>query len=123
LQLYFRLDAGIKNWSLNRQEQGSAPFNGHWEGKLMEQFLPLILSAVGGTVLGPIISKVAGGSGAGGIIGGIVGGIGGHFGADAAGLSGLMGSGFMGHIQSLLEGGVGGGVLGTVLGMVMKSRD
>ena len=49
----------------------------------MEQYLPLILSAIGGTVLGPVISKLTGGSGTGGIIGGILGGIAAHYGLDA----------------------------------------
>tara|TARA_R110000772_G_scaffold107266_2_gene209530 strand:- start:435 stop:719 length:285 start_codon:yes stop_codon:yes gene_type:complete len=93
----------------------------------MEQYLPLILSAVGGTVLGPIISKLVGGSGTGGIVGGIIGGIGAHFGLDAAGVQvlGDVAAGAtspMNIINSLLEGGVGGGVLGVIAGMVMKNR-
>ena len=93
----------------------------------MEQYLPLILSAVGGTVLGPIISKLVGGSGTGGIVGGIIGGIGAHFGLDAAGVQvlGDVAAGAtspMNIINSLLEGGVGGGVLGVIAGMVMKSK-
>ena len=86
----------------------------------MEQYLPLILSAVGGTVLGPVVSKALGGGGTQGLIGGILGGVGAHFGADAAGIGGLLGdSALMGHIQSLLEGGVGGGLLGLIAGKVL----
>ena len=93
----------------------------------MEQYLPLILSAVGGTVLGPIIAKLTGGSGTGGIVGGIIGGLGAHFGLDAAGVQvlGDVAAGAtspMNIINSLLEGGVGGGVLGVIAGMVMKSK-
>tara|TARA_R110000782_G_scaffold21964_3_gene58617 strand:+ start:1651 stop:1935 length:285 start_codon:yes stop_codon:yes gene_type:complete len=93
----------------------------------MEQYLPLILSAVGGTVLGPIISKLVGGSGTGGIVGGIIGGLGAHFGLDAASIQ-VLGDAAAGAtspmniVNSLLEGGVGGGVLGVIAGMVMKSK-
>ena len=93
----------------------------------MEQYLPLILSAVGGTVLGPIISQLVGGSGTGGIVGGIIGGLGAHFGLDAAGVQ-VLGDAAAGAtspmniINSLLEGGVGGGVLGVIAGMVMKAK-
>jgi len=89
----------------------------------MEAYLPLILSAVGGIVLGPSVSKILGGSGTGGILGGIVGGIAAHYGADAAGISNLLGdAGIMAMLGNVLEGGVGGGILGAVLGLVMKSR-
>ena len=93
----------------------------------MEQYLPLILSAVGGTVLGPIVSKLTGGSGTGGIIGGILGGIGAHYGLDAANVQ-VLGDAAAGAtspmniINSLLEGGVGGGVVGVVAGLLMKSK-
>jgi hypothetical protein len=93
----------------------------------MEQYLPLILSALGGTMLGPIVSKIAGGSGAGGIIGGIIGGIGAYYGLDAAGIQ-VLGDATSGAtapmniVNSLLEGGVGGGVIGVIGGMIMKSR-
>ena len=86
----------------------------------MEQYLPLILSAVGGGVFGPLVAKILGGSGTGGLLGGIIGGVGAHFGADAAGVGNLLGDGIMAHIQDLLEGGVGGGILGVIAGMVMK---
>lgn len=92
----------------------------------MEQYLPLILSAVGGTALGPIIAKLLGGSGTGGILGGILGGVGAHFGAQQAGidvgsmLGGGEGMGAMNIVGDLIQGGVGGGVLGTIAGMVMK---
>lgn len=93
----------------------------------MEAYLPLILSVVGGTVLGPIISKVLGGSGAGGIVGGLIGGLGAHFGLDAAGMEPLLGAGTsatnpMNMLNSVLEGGVGGGVLGIVSGLLMKGQ-
>jgi len=93
----------------------------------MEQYLPLILSAVGGTVLGPIFSKLTGGSGTGGVIGGILGGIGAHYGLDAANVQ-VLGDAAAGAttpmnlLNSLLEGGVGGGVVGVIVGLLMKSR-
>lgn len=89
----------------------------------MEQFLPYILSAVGGTVLGPILSKVLGGKGAMGIVGGLLGGLAGGYGMDAAGVQMLGGSGMMDAINNLLQGGIGGGVLGGILGLITKSRD
>jgi len=86
----------------------------------MEQFLPLILSAVGGGALGPIVSKFLGGGGTQGLLGGLLGGVATHFGADAASIPALLGDGaLMGNIQSLLQGGVGGGVLGLIAGKVM----
>ena len=50
----------------------------------MEDIVPLILSAIGGLVVGPLVSRLTGGGGTGGLIGGIVGGIGAHYGLDAA---------------------------------------
>lgn len=89
----------------------------------MEQFIPLIVSALGGTVLGPIVSRLVGGSGTGGVLGGILGGVAAHYGADAAGLGPILGdTALMGHIQSFLEGGVGGGVLAAIAGLVMKKK-
>lgn len=89
----------------------------------MEQFLPLILSAVGGGALGPIVSKVLGGGGTQGLVGGLLGGVAAHFGADAAGIQGLLGNSMvMGAIQSLLQGGVGGGVLGLIAGKVLGNK-
>jgi len=86
----------------------------------MEQFLPLILSTVGGGVLGPIVSKVLGGGGTQGLLGGLVGGAATHFGADAANIPAMLGDGaLMGNVQNLLQGGLGGGVLGTIAGKVM----
>ncbi len=93
----------------------------------MENLLPLILSAVGGVVLGPILTKVTGGGTTGGLLGGIIGGLAAHFGLDAAGIQVLgdaaaSSTAPMNIINSLLEGGVGGGVLGIVAGMLMKSK-
>ncbi len=89
----------------------------------MEQYIPLIVSALGGTVLGPIISKLLGGSGTMGVVGGILGGIGAHYGADAAGVGLLFGSSpMMVHLQNFLEGGVGGGILGLLAGVLLKKR-
>ncbi|MGH1421312.1 MAG: hypothetical protein ACRBEQ_05805 [Hyphomonas sp.] len=93
----------------------------------MEAFLPIILSAVGGTVLGPIISKVLGGSTTGGLLGGVIGGVGAHFGLDAASIEPLLGAGTsatnpMNMLNSFLEGGAGGGVLGLVSGFLMKGK-
>ena len=46
----------------------------------MENIIPLILSAIGGLVIGPLVSRLTGGGGTGGLIGGIIGGIGAHYG-------------------------------------------
>ena len=87
----------------------------------MEQYIPLIVSALGGTILGPIVSKLAGGSGVGGVIGGIIGGVASHYGANAAGIGPLLGdSALMGHVQSFLEGGIGGGILAAIAGFVTR---
>lgn len=89
----------------------------------MEQYIPLIVSALGGTVLGPVLSKVLGGSGTMGVVGGILGGIAAHYGADAAGAGQMLGdSALMVHLQNFLEGGVGGGVLGALAGGLLKKR-
>jgi len=88
----------------------------------MEQFLPIILSAAGGGVLGPIVSRLLGGGGTQGLLGGLLGGVGAHFGADAAGLNGLLGSGIMEHLESVLQGGAGGGLLGVIAGKVLGNK-
>lgn len=87
----------------------------------MEQYIPLIVSALGGTVLGPLVARFAGGTGVGGVLGGIVGGVAAHYGADAAGIGPLLGdTALMAHVQSFLEGGIGGGVLAALASLVMK---
>jgi hypothetical protein len=87
----------------------------------MEQYIPLIISALGGVVIGPLVARLSGGSGAGGVLGGIVGGVAAHFGADAVGLGRLLGdTALMMHIQNFLEGGIGGGILAAIAGAVMK---
>lgn len=87
----------------------------------IQPFIPLITSALGGTFLGPIISRLVGGKAGLGLLGGIAGGVGAHFGADAAGIGSLLGSGeMMGHIQSVLQGGVGGGALAILTGLMSK---
>jgi hypothetical protein len=87
--------------------------------------LPLLLSGGGGAILGPIVAKLLGGKGfglIGNLIAGIVGGIGASKGADLAGIGNLLGSeGVMGHLNTVLEGGVGGGVLGGLLGLIKKN--
>ncbi|PKP82891.1 MAG: hypothetical protein CVT79_02255 [Alphaproteobacteria bacterium HGW-Alphaproteobacteria-18] len=89
----------------------------------MEPYIPLIVSALGGVILGPILSKLLGGSGVMGILGGILGGVGAHYGADAANVGQLLGSSpMMIHIQNFLEGGIGGGILGLLAGAVSKRR-
>ena len=91
----------------------------------MEQYIPLILNAVGGLVIGPIVSKVLGGKGGTGAIAGIVGGLAGGYGMNAAdiGFQSLLGSeAIMGHLSSFLNGGVGGGIIGGILGLVTKGR-
>lgn len=87
----------------------------------MEEYIPLIVSALGGTVLGPIVARLTGGSGTGGVLGGILGGVAAHFGANAAGLGPMLGdTAMMAHVQNFLEGGVGGGILAAIAGAVMK---
>jgi hypothetical protein len=87
----------------------------------MEQYIPLIVSALGGVILGPLVARLTGGSGTGGVLGGIVGGVAAHFGANAAGLGPLLGdTAMMAHVQNFLEGGVGGGILAAIAGAVMK---
>ncbi len=89
----------------------------------MEQYIPLIVSALGGIILGPIVTRLLGGSAAVGIVGGILGGVGAHYGADAAGIGALLGSDpVMMHVQNFLEGAVGGGLLGLIGGAVLKKR-
>lgn len=89
----------------------------------MEAFIPLIVSALGGAVAGPVLSRLLGGSGAMGLIGGILGGVGAHFGADAAGAGQILGSTpTLIHLQNFLEGGIGGGILGLIAGAVSKAR-
>lgn len=91
----------------------------------MEQYIPLILNAVGGLVIGPIVSKALGGKGGTGAIAGIVGGLAGGYGMSAAdiGFQSLLGNeAIMGHLSSFLNGGVGGGIIGGILGLVTKGR-
>lgn len=89
----------------------------------MEHYIPLIVSALGAVILGPVLSKLLGGSGAMGLIGGILGGIGAHYGADAAGVGQMLGSSpMMIHIQNFLEGGIGGAILGLLAGAVSRAR-
>lgn len=89
----------------------------------MEAYIPLIVSVLGGMILGPILSKLLGGSGTMGVAGGILGGIGAHYGADAASVGQVLGSApIMVHIQDFLEGGIGGGILGLLAGAVLKKR-
>lgn len=91
----------------------------------MEQYIPLILNAVGGLVIGPIVSKALGGKGGTGAIAGIVGGLAGGYGMNAAdiGFQSLLGNeALMGHLSSFLNGGVGGGIIGGILGLVTKGR-
>ena len=90
----------------------------------MEQFIPLVMSALGGTMIGPILARLSGGGGTGGVLGGLLGGVAAHFGAAQLGLGEtLLGAApLMAHLQNFLEGGLGGGVLGLVLGLIMKPK-
>ena len=91
----------------------------------MEQYIPLILNAVGGLVIGPIVSKALGGKGGTGAIAGIIGGLAGGYGMNAAdiGFQSLLGNeAIMGHLSSFLNGGVGGGIIGGILGLVTKAK-
>lgn len=89
----------------------------------MEQYIPLILNAVGGLVIGPLVSKLLGGKGGTGAIAGIIGGLAGGYGMNAAdiGFQSLLGNeALMGHLSSFLNGGVGGGIIGGILGLITK---
>ncbi|WP_213272321.1 hypothetical protein [Hyphomonas sp.] len=87
----------------------------------MEAYIPLIVSALGGTILGPVLSKLLGGSAMMGVFGGILGGVGAHYGADAASTGQLLGSSpVMVHLQDLLEGGIGGGIVGMLGGALLR---
>lgn len=88
----------------------------------MEQFIPIAVSALGGTLLGPLVARMLGGSSLGGIAAGAIGGGLAHFGADAAGIGPLLGTGVMAYVQSFLEGGIGGGLLGVIAGLVTKNK-
>ena len=93
----------------------------------MEDIVPLILSAIGGLVVGPLVSRLTGGGGTGGLIGGIVGGIGAHYGLDAANIQVLgdvtaSATSPMNIINTLLEGGVGGGIVGVLAGLLTKPK-
>lgn len=90
----------------------------------MDQFIPLVISALGGTMIGPIVARLFGGGGTGGVLGGMLGGVAAHYGAAQFGLAEtLLGdTALMAHLQNFLQGGVGGGVLGLVLGLVMKPK-
>ena len=89
-------------------------------------FLPLIITAVGGIILGPGLSRLLGGSSVGGIVGGVLGALAAHYGLDAADIQ-VLGNGddpasTMNVINAFLEGGAGGGVMGIILGALMKRR-
>ncbi|KDA04015.1 hypothetical protein [Hyphomonas oceanitis] len=93
----------------------------------MEQYLPLILSAVSGLVMGPLASKLTGGSSIGGIIGGLLGGVGTYYGLEAANvhLFGVPAQGptaLKNILNYVMEGGVGGGVVGVIVGMLVKHK-
>ena len=88
----------------------------------MEQFLPLILNGAGGAVIGPILSKILGGKGSTGLLAGIAGGLAGGYGMDYFDLSLLGGDGIMGHLNELLQGGIGGGIIGGILGVISRSK-
>lgn len=91
----------------------------------MEQYLPYIMNGVGGAIIGPIVSKLLGGKGGTGALAGIIGGLAGGFGMGEAGVGfqSLLGNeALMGHLSSLLNGGVGGGVIGGILGLITRAK-
>jgi len=93
------------------------------ENYSMADYIPLLVSALGGTILGPIVSRLLDGSGTIGVLGGVIGGIAAHFAADAAAIGPLLGtSAMMLHVQSFIEGGVGGGLIGLIAGLAVKQR-
>ncbi len=87
--------------------------------------MDLLLNGAGGAIIGPLVAHFLGGKNSNMImrvIAGIVGGVGAGYGAEAAGMGALLGSGqTMQMVQSFLEGGVGGGILATIGGMLMKT--
>lgn len=94
----------------------------------MESILPVILSAIGGLIIGPVLSRLTGGGGTGGLLGGVVGGIAAHYGLDAANIQVLgdaaaSATAPMNIVNTLLEGGVGGGIVGILGGVLMKSKE
>lgn len=89
----------------------------------MDAYIPLIVSALGGMVLGPVVARLLGGGGMVGVVGGVLGGVAAHYGAEAAGVGPLLGSSpLMVHLQNFIEGGIGGGVFGLLAGLVLKKR-
>ena len=94
----------------------------------MESILPVILSAIGGLIIGPVLSRLTGGGGTGGLLGGVVGGIAAQYGLDAANIQVLgdaaaSATAPMNIVNTLLEGGVGGGIVGILGGVLMKSKE
>jgi hypothetical protein len=81
--------------------------------------IQLLVSGLGGGVLGPIISKVLGGSLTKGGIGGLATGAAAQ---NGVALPSLNGGEMMAYLSSFLQGGVGGGVLGTLAGILMKNK-
>lgn len=88
--------------------------------------LDLVLNGAGGAVIGPFVAQLLGGKQSSlltRVIAGVVGGVGAGYGADAAGLGAIFGSGqAMQIVQALVEGGVGGGVLSTLAGVLLKKK-
>ncbi len=91
---------------------------------MMDQFIPLVLSALGGTMIGAMLARLFGGGGTGGVLGGLLGGVAAHYGAAQLALGdALLGSTpWMVHLQNFLEGGIGGGLLGLAFGLVVKPK-
>ncbi|OZB12801.1 MAG: hypothetical protein B7X53_17460 [Hyphomonas sp. 34-62-18] len=89
----------------------------------MDAYIPLIVSALGGTLLGPVVARLLGGGGLVGVVGGVLGGVAAHYGAEAGGIGQLLGSSpMMVHLQNFIEGGIGGGVFGLLAGLAVKKR-
>lgn len=92
----------------------------------LQQYLPYILNGAGGAVLAPLLASLLKGKGLGligNIVAGVVGGVGAGYGAEAAGIGNVLGdSELMGHVQRVLEGGVGGGVIGVIMSFIKAGK-
>ena len=99
----------------------------------MDAYVALLLSALGGTVFGPILVRVAGGNATAGVVAGLLGGVAAHYGAAALGVGEVLGPvlgpmlgetygrpDLMRHAQDFLEGAIGGGAAAWLTGLAIR---
>jgi hypothetical protein len=95
----------------------------------MDAYVALLLSALGGTVAGPVFVRVAGGNATAGVVAGLLGGVAAHYGAAAFGIGEVLGPmlgetygrpDLMRHAQDFIEGAVGGGAAAWLTGLVIR---